>query len=195
MVFSKRERIVFVLAGAAVAALLLDYYILTPLWDARNEAKDTRAVLAEKVLSANVLLSKSRHMSAKWQEMVAGGMKNQPDETEIQVQRAVDGWSKEAAMRVSSVVRQERSTGNNLVPEMCFHAAGEGNMLAVSKFIWLMETAKFPLRIQALEVKSPKPGIDALTVLVDFSTLYTPGPDQSPQAGNVRTASAGGKKE
>lgn len=98
-------------------------------------------------------------------------------------------------MRVSSVVRQERSTGNNLVPEMCFHAAGEGNMLAVAKFIWLMETAKFPLRIQSLEIKSPKPGIDALTVLVDFSTLYTPGPDQTPQAGNVRTASAGGKKE
>jgi hypothetical protein len=195
MVFSKRERIVFVLAGAAVAILLLNYYILVPLWDARDEAKQRRAGLAGEVFNANLLLDKSREMSIKWQEMVASGMKGQPEETEIQVQRAVDIWSKEAAMKVSSVVRQERSTGNTLLPEMCFHASGEGNLQAVAGFIWRLETAKFPLRIQSFQISSQKPGADDLTVQVDFSTLYAPGNSQTPPAGSVRTASTGGEKK
>jgi len=98
-------------------------------------------------------------------------------------------------MKVSSVVRQERSTSNTLLPEMCFHASGEGNLKAVAGFIWRLETAKFPLRIQSLQIGSQKPGADDLTVQVDFSTLYAPGGSQTPQAGSVRTASTGGEKK
>jgi hypothetical protein len=127
--------------------------------------------------------------------MVASGMKGQPQETESQILHAVDGWSKEAAMKVSSVVRQERSTGNTLLPEMCFHASGEGNLKAVAGFIWRLETAKFPLRIQSFQISSQKPGADDLTVQVDFSTLYAPGNSQTPPAGSVRTASTGGEKK
>ncbi len=197
MVFSKRERIVSVLAGAALAILLLDLYVLAPLWDARNEAKDRKAKLASEVFTADLLLDKSREMGKKWREMVAGGMKDQPQETESQILHAVDAWSKEAAMKVSSVVRQERSTGNTLLPEMCFHASGEGNLNAVAGFIWRLETAKFPLRIQSLQINSQKPGTTDLTVQVqvDFSTLYAPGPSQAQQAGNVRTASTGGQEK
>jgi len=195
MVFSKRERIVFVLTGAALAVLLLDYYVLEPLWDARNETKQRRAKLDDEMRNANLLLQKSREMSGKWREMVASGMKGQPQETESQILHAVDGWSKEVAMKVSSVVRQERSTGNTLLPEMCFHASGEGNLKAVAGFIWRLETAKFPLRIQSFQISSQKPGADDLTVQVDFSTLYAPGGSQTPQAGSVRTASTGGEKK
>ncbi len=195
MVFSKRERVVFVLTGAALAILLLDYYVLVPLWDARNYAKQRRTQLDKEMFNTTLLLQKSRQMSAKWQEMVASGMKNQREEADFQVLSAVDGWSKAAAMKVSAVIRQDRSTGDSQLPERYFHAAGGGNMKAVAGFIWRLETAKFPLRIQSLQINSAKPGIDNLTVQIDFSTLYAPGGSQTPPAGNVRTASAGGEKK
>jgi hypothetical protein len=196
MVFSKRERVVIALTAAALALLVLDRYVVEPFWDARNEAKLRRARLADEMFDANLLLQKSRLMSDKWQEMVASGMKGQREGTESQVLHAVDGWAKEAAIKLSSVVPQERLGATNpLLPEMCFHASGEGNLKAVTGFIWRLETAKFPLKIQSLQIGSQKPGADDLTVQVDFSTLYAPGDSQTPQAGSVQTASTGGEKK
>jgi len=195
MAFSKRERVIFVAAGASLAAMLLYMYAFEPLWDARNATKQRRAALAKEVFNASFLLDKSREMGGKWAKMVASGMKGQPEETESQVLHAVDVWSKEAAMGQYSVVRQERSTGNTLLPEMSFHASGDGSLKAVAGFIWRLETAKFPLRIQSLQINSQKPGADDLMVQVDFSTLYAPGGHQTPPSGSVRTASIGGEKK
>jgi hypothetical protein len=192
MVFTKRERIIFVLAGAALAVLLLVSYVLVPLWDARNEAKARKAKLADEVSAANLLLQTSRQMEAKWQEMVAKGMKDQREEADFQVLSAVDGWSKAAAMKLSAIIRQDRSTSDSALPERYFHAGGDGNMKAVAYFIWQLETAKFPLRIQSLQIGSSKPGVDSLTLQIDFSTLYAPGGSQTPPAGSVKTALAGG---
>lgn len=193
MVFNKRERIVFVLAGAALALVLLVSYVLVPLWDARNEAKARKAKLADEVSTANLLLQTSLQMEAKWREMVINGMKNQREEADFQVLSAVDGWSKAEVMKLSALIRQDRSASDSALPERYFHAAGEGNMKAVAGFIWRLETAKFPLRIQSLQIGSAKPGVDSLTVQIDFSTLYSPGGGQLPPAGGVKTASAGGQ--
>jgi len=193
MVFTKRERIVFVLAGAALAVVLLVSYVLVPLWDARNEAKARKAKLADEVSTANLLLQTSLQMEAKWREMVINGMKNQREEADFQVLSAVDGWSKAEVMKLSAMIRQDRSASDSALPERYFHAAGEGNMKAVAGFIWRLETAKFPLRIQSLQIGSAKPGVDSLTVQIDFSTLYAPGGGQMPPAGGVKTASAGGQ--
>lgn len=183
------------LTGAAMAVLLLDYFVLVPLWDARNDARQRRDKLADEVFNATMLLQKSREMSGKWQEMVARGMKGQREEADYQVLSAVDGWSKAAVMKVSSVIRQDRSTSDALLPERYFHAAGEGSLKAVAGFIWRLETAEFPLRIQSFQISSQKPGADSLRVEVDFSTLYAPAGSQTPPTGSVRTASTGGEKK
>jgi hypothetical protein len=197
MVFSKRERVVIALTSAALALLVLDHYVVEEFWTARTEAKRRRAVLADKEFSDKLLLQTGREMGGKWQEMLArDGMTSQPQQAESQLLHAVDGWAKDAKIKLSSVVPQERlGSGTSLLPEMCFHASGEGNMAAVSGFIWRLETAQFPLKIQKVVINSQKPGADSLRVEVDFSTIYAPGDSQTPPGDSVRTASTGGEKK
>lgn len=196
MVFSKRERIVFILTAVAIAVLVLDQYALTPLLTARQSAKIHKAKLTGELEATDGLLHQRRVLGRKWQEMLAGGMKAQREETESQVMHAVRNFSQEAGLKLSSLLTpQVRSTDNTVLPEVCVHAGGTGSMRAVSGFIRRLETAKFPLKILSLQINSRKEGTNDLQVQVEFSTLYAPDDSRAPaKTGTVTAAMGGGKK-
>jgi len=196
MVFSKRERVIFVLTATAVAVLVLDQYALTPLLTARQSAKMLKAKLTGELEATDSLLHQRRVFGRKWQEMLAGGMKARREETESQVMHAVRNFSQDTGMKITSLLTpQERSTANTALPEVCVHAAGTGPMRAVSGFIRHLETAKFPLKIFSLQISSRKEGTNNLQVQVEFSTLYAPDAGQTPAKTHAVTAAMGGRKK
>jgi len=103
MVFSKRERLVFILTAAAIAALVLDRYALTPLLTARESAKILKVKLTGDLEATDGLLQQRRVLGRKWREMLAGGMKARREETESQGMHAVRDFSREAGLKLSSL--------------------------------------------------------------------------------------------
>ena len=174
---------------------MLDRYALTPLLTARESAKILKVKLTGDLEATDGLLQQRRVLGRKWREMLAGGMKARREETESQVMHAVRDFSREAGLKLSSLLTpQQRSTGNTVLPEVCVHAAGTGPMRAVSGFVRRLETASFPLKILSLQINSRKEGTDNLQVQVEFSTLYAPGGSQTRAPAPAVTAAMGSEK-
>ena len=194
MVFSKRERIVFILTAAAITVLVLDRYALTPLLAARESATILKTKLTSELQATDAMLHQRKILGRKWREMLAGGMKARREETESQAMHAVRNFSQEAGLILSSLLTpQNRSTDDTVLSEVNVHATGTGSMRAVSGFVRQLETAKFPLKILSLQITSRKEGTDDLQVKVEFSTLYDPDARQTPTPPTNVTAAMGGQ--
>jgi Tfp pilus assembly protein PilO len=193
MILSKRERVVVVATLIAVAAFLLDRYALTPVLDALAALEARKQNMIGDVARAGDLLERQHQLGPKWREMTAAGLKRDPTEAESQMLHAVQNWSQEAGLRLTSL-KPERLPDKRSLQEISFQAAGTGTMNAVSRFLWRIETAKVPIRVKELQVGSRKEGADDLTLQLRFSTLY-----QAPQrplpggAGNPAEAAGGNK--
>ena len=176
MVFTKRDRTIIAVTIAAVCLLVLDWYVLTPVLDGRQAVRAERDRLVAKMAQDRALLKRRELLGPKW-DMVSGGIRRDPAEAESQVLRSIRSWSTDTGVRLSSL-RPERSTEKTELPEITVHVAGTGSMMAVSRLLWRIETAKIPIKIKMLQLGSRKDGTDDLSLHLRVSTLYLP-PDES----------------
>ena len=173
MVLSKRERLIILVTAIVVALLVLDRYVVTPLWDEQAVREAQKQVLLAEMERARAVLARKHQTQPKWKEMLAAGLQADPTEAESQILHAVRNWSAECGLRLSSV-KPERLPDKTSLREIAFQAVGTGPMSAVSRFLWRLETAKIPVRIKELQVGARKEGTDDLTLQVRLSTLYLP---------------------
>ncbi len=193
MVLSKRERLIILVTAIVVALLVLDRYVVTPLWDKQAVREAQKQALLAEMERARALLARKHQMQPKWKGMLAGGLQSDPAGAESQILHAVRNWSTECGLRLSSV-KPERLPDKTSLPEIAFQAVGTGPMSAVSRFLWRLETAKIPVRIKELQVGARKEGTDDLTLQVRLSTLYLPaGRAAATDAAAPARATGGGK--
>ncbi len=190
MVFTKRERVIIAVTVAAVCLLVLDWYVLTPVLDGREAVRAEKDRLVVALQKDQALLRRRKRLGPKWRGMVSGGMRRNPAEAESQILRAIQGWSTDMGVRLASL-RPERSTEKTELPEITIHVAGTGSMMAVSRLLWRIETAKIPIKIKMLQLGSRKDGTDDLSLHLKVSTLYLP-PDESAADRRDRAAKAAG---
>ncbi len=171
MVLSKRERIIAIVAALAVVVLVLDYYAIKPLMESSTRLAAERLTATQKLNEAGVLLNRETAMRTKWKEMVADGLKDSPGDAEPQVLHTLQDLAGQAHLNISSL-RPERSTKGDVVREITVQTSGTGSMAAVSRFLYLVESAKIPLRITALQIGARREGKDDLALVARISTLY-----------------------
>lgn len=181
MVLSKRERIIAIVSIAALAILVLDHYALTPLLHADARVEDALATAREKQTKDMRLVSQAAGVtSKKWNEMVAGGLKSDPAQSEGQVLHALEGWASEAGLSLSSM-KPERIAQSGELREITVQAAGTGSMAAAAGFLWRIEGSQMPLRTRDLQLSARREGADDLSMTVRVSTLYlAPQPAKTP---------------
>jgi hypothetical protein len=186
MTFSKRERIILVVAVVVFGALVLDRLALTPLLDRSAKVAARKAVLLSEMANAENLLERRRLIGPRWRRMIADGMKRDPGAAESQVLHALGDWADDAGLNLVSL-KPERSTKETPLPEIDFRATGTGSMAAVSRFLWRLETAGIPLRVKTMQIGSRKEGLDDLSLQLQVSTLHVPAdPDPAPPAADAR---------
>jgi len=171
MTFSRRERVILLVTAAVLAALVLDWFALTPLLDRIDAAEERRDLLLGRMTQAESVLRRRRVLAPRWRRMAAEGLKPDPGEAESQVLHAIGAWADEVGLNLTSV-RPQRSAEETPLPEIDFRAAGTGSMAAVSRFLWCIETADIPVKVKNLQLSSRKEGTDSLSLQVTFSTLY-----------------------
>ena len=173
MILSKRERLIIAVAAIVVALLVLNYYVVTPLLDARAAAEARKEHMLGEMDRAAQLLALERRVAPQWKEMTATGLKRDPAEAERQILHAVQNWFREAGLKLASL-KPERLTEKKTLQEISVQATGTGSMNAVARFLWQVETAKVPIRVKELQLGTRKEGTDDLTLQLRFSTVYQP---------------------
>jgi hypothetical protein len=188
MALSSRERVIVMVTGLAAVVFAGDRYVLTPYLSARRTVGDERLALVDKLNSAQKLFAKQRRMEKEWKQMVSGGVTSDPAEAERNL-LVVRDWAQEAGLtNLSTTPRREPRNDRTQIVRL--DASAVGNLASVAKLLWRVESARLPLKVDDMDMRSRADGTDDLTVSFKVSTIWvTPGEPtgKAPGARPVRT--------
>ena len=173
MGLSKREQYIAVATVLAILVLAADHYALAPLLEGRESQQAERAVLTEDLARAAALFRRQGLYRKRWRQMVETGMRRETPEAESAIYHALQDWSKKSGLALASVKPVKVAERGDLV-EISFQVAGAGRMAEAARFLWMMETAALPLRIEHLQIGSRKDGVDDLSLQLKLSSICLP---------------------
>jgi hypothetical protein len=181
MVLTTRERIIALATFLVVGALLLDRFVLTPGWRRLQATESQKQELLAQVVEAQNLFERRGMLERKWKTMLSDGLRNDA-EAESRVARALDGWSADTRLMLTSV-KPERVAGDKGLKEMTFMVAGKGRLDAVARFLYNVETAEMPIKVKDMQLGSAGESGDSISLQLTLSALYlgaAPKPSEEP---------------
>ena len=148
MVLSKRERILAIVSIMVVGLLVLSKFLIDPIAGRLKQLETRKQQLLLELNEAQNLFQRRRLLEKKWKTVLSDGLRNEV-EAESRIARALDEWSRQARLTLSSV-KPERVASDKEFKEMTFAVAGTGTLDAVAQFIWQIETAGLPIKVKAM---------------------------------------------
>ena len=175
---SKRERIIAIIAIAAVGFLVLNKFLIGPVADKLQQLETQKQQLQVELSEAQNLFQRRRMLEKNWRAMLADGLRNEV-EAESRIARAIDGWSRESSLTLSSV-KPDRATADKGLTEITFVVAGTGTLEAVAQFLWRVETTPLPIKVKDMQLGSSNESGQSMSVQLRVSAICL-GTEQKPQ--------------
>ena len=175
---SKRERIIAVVAIAAVGFLVLNKFLIGPVADKLQQLEMQKQQLQVELNEAQNLFQRRRMLEKDWRAMLADGLRNEV-EAESKIARAIDGWSRESSLTLSSV-KPDRTAADKGLTEITFVVAGTGTLEAVARFLWQVETTPLPIKVKDMQLGSSNESGQSMSVQLRLSAICL-GAEQKPQ--------------
>ena len=180
MAMSKRERLIAIGTGAAVALFAGDRYVVTPYFEARAAVAKEREAVSGRMEDAQRTFNRQKRLNRDWEEMVTGGLKSNAGDAEQQLYEAVREWAREAGVTIqnSDPQRVPRADRTQIVR---LRVSGSGTTAAFSKLLWRIETSALPVKVDEFTLTSRSQGNDDLAVSMAVSTIWIrpPGADDA----------------
>jgi Tfp pilus assembly protein PilO len=178
---SKRERIMAILAVAVVGLLVLNKFLIGPVTGKLQQLETQKSQLLIELDEAQNLFRKRRVLEKEWKTALSEGLRNEV-EAESKVGRAINVWSDEARLTLSSV-KPERVASDKGLKEMTFVVVGTGTLDAVAQFLWKIETSPLPIKVKDMQLGSSNESGQSMSVQLRLSALCL-GKDQKPIENN-----------
>ena len=171
MVFSNRERYVGIAVAAAVAVFAIDRYLWTPYTERLAVAHQKLEEASLKEQQAALVVRQQKELKPVWAQMRSEG-RLVPNESEAEGQLAASftEWADESGVRLSGR-RSEQPIKEGDFFRIGYQVSGTGSTAAVSRFLWHVETAKLPIRVNEMSLNARRENTDDLTVRLTVSTL------------------------
>jgi hypothetical protein len=156
--------------GLAVAIFAGDRYVLTPYVRARQAVAEESDRLVAKLHDTTLLFNKRKRMDKEWNQMLAGGLASNAADAERQL-LAVRDWAQESGLtNLSTTPRREPRNDQTQIVRL--DASANGSLASVAKLLWRIETARVPLKVDELDLRSRTDGTDDLAVTFKVSTIW-----------------------
>jgi len=177
MGLSKRERVIALMAVVMVGGFFVDKVIVAPGLKRLTQTKNQKQELLAELTEARNLFERRRLLERKWKTMLSDGLRNDAD-AESRVARALDEWSQDARLTLTSV-KPDRVAGDKGLKEMAFVVAGRGGLGSVAQFLYKVETAELPIKIKDMQLGSTSESGDSMSLQLRLSTLYLGAEEKS----------------
>ena len=184
MVLSKRERYIAIGLLAAIGLFAADRIIFTPLLDWSDQLRKDQADIQDQNDTYYRSAHKQGALRKLWTQMVTDGLKPSADDAEAQMNNALLDWSRDAGVALASLSNERKPADKNGFVAILFHVTADGTTNSISKFLWRIETAKIPTRLESMHISSHKEGNDDLQVQMNLSTLCNPPQADKPAPAN-----------
>jgi len=158
-----------ILAVVVVGFLVLNEFLIKPVGGKLQELETRKARLQLELSEAQNLFQKRRILEKRWKAALSEGLQNEI-EAESKVGRALNKWSEEARLTLSSV-KPERVASDKGLKEMTFVVVGTGTLDAVARFLWHIETAPLPIKVKDMQLGSSNESGQSMSLQLRLSAL------------------------
>jgi hypothetical protein len=168
MKIENRQQVLAAVAITAIALLLLDRVVFTPMTKSWKQRSDDIVQLEDKIRKGRDLMARANVMGDRWDQMKTNALA--ADTAERVLIDAFQRWSRESGASVSSIQPQWKMTDEDYSTLEC-RANISGAVGSLSKFIYNIEKDAIALRIEELEIAAKDDNGQNLTLGLQVSGL------------------------
>lgn len=165
-----RKRLLVFLALGSFGILLADRWIARPLGKLWAERSERIQSLRQSIARGQSLLEREDSLVRRWEEMRQSALPKDASDAEEKVEQATHRWIHESGVTLSRIQPQWKSREELYRTYDC-QAHAEGNLAALSRFLYELETDTLPLRTEKVTIDSSDDKGKDLKLSLRFSGL------------------------
>lgn len=150
----QRQRLLMILAGAAVLLLVFDSAILTPLTSAWRSRTAEIARLEKSVTEGRGMIERAERMESLWAEMQEKALPKDAAKAEQDLISAFDRWGRSSNVELGSIKPQWKRGQTNRYSQLECRVDATGSMATLSRFLYEVEKSTLALRVDSVEITS-----------------------------------------
>ncbi|MGD0768862.1 MAG: hypothetical protein ABSB42_11815 [Tepidisphaeraceae bacterium] len=178
MVLSKREKYIGIGAMAAVALLGINGLIVGPYFDRAAALQDDMRTATKTLGDDQNLLRLQKSKQAEWNAMLSNGLQADDSTAQSRTQQMIQTWTRVANINLESINSEHVSTQKGPFQvinfSLDFNTSGPDSMRQIARFLWSIESARIPIRLNDIKIQATREGTDQLNVKLVVSALYMP---------------------
>lgn len=168
---NQRERTIAIATGVTVGLYALYSVVYAPLESSLKTANSRITAAEADLQEADNLNRRQIKERRDWKNIAGDSITTNRSIAEGQLINAVPGWARTADLSLTSI-KPERSENEDGFGKITVRATASGDLEAVSRFLYAVQTADIPVRVADLTLASRREGEGDLTVQIGLSTIY-----------------------
>jgi hypothetical protein len=165
-----RQQLLAILAIAGIALLLGDRLVLTPLITSWKERTQRISTLKKDITKGEGLLDREKRIRERWDTMRTNTLPVNLSAAENEVVKGIFRWSEQSGISITSTRQQWRRNADDYMLLEC-RIDTQGNIEALSRFLYEVEKDPLPLRVDSLEISARDNNGQQLAMAVQVSGL------------------------
>lgn len=153
MRIKNRQQILGIVAGLALALLVGDRLVLSPLIRSWKERAARIAQLRKDISQGSLLADREETIRHRWESMRTNTLPDNVSAAENEVLQAFEHWSQVSRISIASIKPQWKRAGEDYMTLEC-RADAFGSIEALSRFLYNVERDPLALRVEAVEIAS-----------------------------------------
>lgn len=149
---SNRQRLLMILAGTAVALLVLDSLVITPLTKAWQARSAEIARLQKNVTEGRGILARADRTRAMWAEMQSQALPKDAAKAEQDLITAFDRWGRSSGIELGSIKPQWKRGATSRYSQLECRVDATGSLATLGRFLYEVEKSTLALRVDSLEL-------------------------------------------
>jgi len=151
MNLTQRQQYLALAAAAAVALLVADRFVITPLTRAWKERSERIVQLRARVNEGRLLLDREPGLRARWQNMLTNLLPAEPSRAEARLLGAIERWAAVSQVTVTSVRPQWRVGAGDWTTLEC-RVDAAGSLAALTRLLYELERDPLAVKVDVLEL-------------------------------------------
>jgi hypothetical protein len=190
VVLSKREKYIAMATIGLVVALGIYYIMIDPYLDRSEELKNEQTVANKTLVDNDNLLLLQAKKQSDWNVMLKNGLEADYSTAQSRTQQMLQNWARESGINIENVssepVPAQKGQFQVINFNLDFNTEGDQAMRHIARFLWSIESAAIPIRLNDVRLQSTREGTDQLSVKLIVSALYMPPTGQTtPNGGDI----------
>jgi Tfp pilus assembly protein PilO len=165
-----RQQFLIVLTLVALGLYVGDLLVYEPMakWWKEREAKVTE--LRQEVTQGKALIKREMVIRGEWDSMRTNSLPNDSSQAEQQVLRALNNWTGNSGVNVSSVIPQWQDDQNDYSTLDC-RVEASGDLQTLSRFLYEIESDPMALQLESVALTSTDDRGQSLNLGLQISGL------------------------